>query len=323
MIEFTSWEEPVIGLEVRPFNWRLRKARQARGWTRAELARQAGISNTVVGRAEKLQHVSDTAREKMAFALQIPEDELFPGVIDALLLKRTEAIEVPFEERHVQRWLSAAHEDPLDAEQVRGEMRAALAQALRTLSPRLQQVITLRFGLDGGGPRHLDAVGEVMGVTRERIRQMEASALRTLRHPLRTRPLRDFLQDTGGRDRQPALTVAETPIPRRHPLPPTDPDPRPFMSTRAVRSTPRRAEVGTPWQRWLRREATSGGYDADGTTAAAQVLARWACCMQEPTFGALWQHYTDDHGPVHEDSQLRLRALAAAYARHAARQEAI
>ncbi|MGI8973166.1 MAG: sigma-70 family RNA polymerase sigma factor [Gaiella sp.] len=57
-----------------------------------------------------------------------------------------------------------------------------LARALRQLNPRLQQVLSLRFGLEGGTPRTLEQVGVEMGITRERVRQLETRALRELRH---------------------------------------------------------------------------------------------------------------------------------------------
>ena len=68
-----------------------------------------------------------------------------------------------------------------------------LMEALETLTEREQQVLRLRFGLDDGKPRTLEEVGKQFHVTRERIRQIEAKALRKLRHPSRSRKLKDYL----------------------------------------------------------------------------------------------------------------------------------
>jgi RNA polymerase primary sigma factor len=56
-----------------------------------------------------------------------------------------------------------------------------LANALRRLSPRMRRVVTLRFGLDGENPQTLEQVGNGLGITRERVRQLESRALRELR----------------------------------------------------------------------------------------------------------------------------------------------
>ena len=58
-----------------------------------------------------------------------------------------------------------------------------------------RQVLRLRFGLDDGKMRTLEDVGKVFNVTRERIRQIEAKALRKLRHPSRSKQLKDFIED--------------------------------------------------------------------------------------------------------------------------------
>lgn len=68
-----------------------------------------------------------------------------------------------------------------------------LDEVLETLSEREAKVLSLRFGLDGGQSRTLEEVGKVFGVTRERIRQIEAKALRKLKHPSRRRKLQDYL----------------------------------------------------------------------------------------------------------------------------------
>ena len=70
---------------------------------------------------------------------------------------------------------------------------AKLLDVLDTLTPREEKVLRLRFGLDDGHQRTLEEVGREFKVTRERIRQIEAKALRKLRHPSRSKKLRDFL----------------------------------------------------------------------------------------------------------------------------------
>jgi len=66
---------------------------------------------------------------------------------------------------------------------------------LKTLTPREERVIRLRFGLEDGSEHTLEEVGQSFAVTRERIRQIEAKALRKLRHPSRSGNLRSFLED--------------------------------------------------------------------------------------------------------------------------------
>ena len=66
---------------------------------------------------------------------------------------------------------------------------------LRTLTPREERVIKMRFGLEDGSEHTLEEVGQSFQVTRERIRQIEAKALRKLRHPSRSRKLRAFVEN--------------------------------------------------------------------------------------------------------------------------------
>lgn len=73
-------------------------------------------------------------------------------------------------------------------------LKEQLEDVLDTLTDREENVLRLRFGLDDGRTRTLEEVGKVFGVTRERIRQIEAKALRKLRHPSRSKRLRDFLE---------------------------------------------------------------------------------------------------------------------------------
>ena len=73
-------------------------------------------------------------------------------------------------------------------------LKEQLEEVLDTLTDREENVLRLRFGLDDGNVRTLEQVGKVFGVTRERIRQIEAKALRKLRHPSRSKQLKDFLE---------------------------------------------------------------------------------------------------------------------------------
>ena len=73
-------------------------------------------------------------------------------------------------------------------------LKEQLAEVLSTLTPREEEVLRLRFGLEDGRSRTLEEVGKEFNVTRERIRQIEAKALRKLRHPSRSKKLKDFLE---------------------------------------------------------------------------------------------------------------------------------
>jgi RNA polymerase primary sigma factor len=77
---------------------------------------------------------------------------------------------------------------------LQGLLRDDLEDVMNTLSDRERTVLKLRFGLDDGHPRTLEEVGRVFAVTRERIRQIEAKALRKLKHPTRARKLREYLK---------------------------------------------------------------------------------------------------------------------------------
>jgi RNA polymerase primary sigma factor len=85
-----------------------------------------------------------------------------------------------------------AHQSPAE-QMVNVNLHDQTAEVLKSLSPREEKIIRLRFGLEDGSEHTLEEVGQSFAVTRERIRQIEAKALRKLRHPSRSRKLRAFL----------------------------------------------------------------------------------------------------------------------------------
>ena len=76
---------------------------------------------------------------------------------------------------------------------IRLNLKEQTAEVLRTLSPREEKIVRMRFGLEDGSERTLEEVGQAFQVTRERIRQIEAKALRKLRHPMRSHKLKSFV----------------------------------------------------------------------------------------------------------------------------------
>ena len=85
---------------------------------------------------------------------------------------------------------------------VRGMLKEEIGSVLSTLTEREKRILILRFGITDGCPRTLEEVGKVFKVTRERVRQIEAKALKKLRHPTRSRRLRTFLDMTLAHQRE-------------------------------------------------------------------------------------------------------------------------
>jgi RNA polymerase primary sigma factor len=83
---------------------------------------------------------------------------------------------------------------PLDAA-IQSNLRETTTQVLASLTPREERVLRMRFGIGMNSDHTLEEVGQQFSVTRERIRQIEAKALRKLKHPSRSRMLRSFLED--------------------------------------------------------------------------------------------------------------------------------
>ncbi|MGC1395567.1 MAG: sigma-70 family RNA polymerase sigma factor, partial [Coleofasciculaceae cyanobacterium] len=105
-----------------------------------------------------------------------------------------------FDEEYIQEYLCLGDvietDEEIPEDQPSNLLREDLESVLDTLSPRERDVTRLRYGLDDGRMKTLEEIGQVFNVTRERIRQIEAKALRKLRHPVRNSILKDYIRGT-------------------------------------------------------------------------------------------------------------------------------
>jgi len=97
-------------------------------------------------------------------------------------------------EATLEQFVADSNQPSLYTKVSRELLKDALNKVLETLSPRERKVLIMRFGLEDGKPKTLEEVGKEFRVTRERIRQIEAKAIKKLKHPTRARKLRDFLE---------------------------------------------------------------------------------------------------------------------------------
>ena len=148
--------------------------------TTGELLRKNGREPTAEEIAVRLDMEPDRVRE----LLQLAQDPI--------------SLETPVgeeEDAHLEDFIQDEEAGvPVD-EAGRELLRRELANVLKSLTPREERVLTLRFGLEDGEARTLEELGKEFNVTRERIRQIEAKALRKLRHPSRAKRLRDYLEE--------------------------------------------------------------------------------------------------------------------------------
>ena len=131
----------------------------------------------------------------MAFEMEI-DQELIEQAIKDIALLEPRSLDSPIgdgDDLTFADFIPGVGEEEMAAGVVAIERRESLEMVLDTLSPREAQIIRLRFGLVDGHCRTLEEVAQKFDLTRERIRQIEAQALRRLRHPRRVRVLRDLL----------------------------------------------------------------------------------------------------------------------------------
>lgn len=95
----------------------------------------------------------------------------------------------------LEKALEISEEVAVSGSVVHDQLKLQLEQILNGLAAREAGIIRLRFGLEDGEPKTLAEIAEVYGVTRERIRQIEAKVMKKLRHPARSQAIRDYLDD--------------------------------------------------------------------------------------------------------------------------------
>ena len=201
-IDAQSSLDSLVNLRLLTSNTRLVAARKAKGLTQAEAARGIDMSVYRYEAIERLQRLpSEEDMAKIAGYFRQPVSNLFPdallaameaGVFDRRYIELTapEIISLT-EAQHLR--LTYDGEGRMIDEISRKELRERIDEVLETLEPRFREVLRLRFGLDDGVSKTLEDVGSYFNVTKERIRQIEAKALRFLRHPRRSRRLKDYL----------------------------------------------------------------------------------------------------------------------------------
>lgn len=145
-------------------------------------------------RAMTLELEREPTAEELAARLDMPVERIHE--IRKIALEPV-SLETPVgdeDDTHLSDFIRDEHTAVPADEATMTILREQLKEALDTLHPREQQVLKLRFGLEDGQVRTLEEVGREFNVTRERIRQIESKALRKLRHPSRSKRLRDFLE---------------------------------------------------------------------------------------------------------------------------------
>ena len=150
--------------------------------------RLAGVTSELVQ-----EYGREPTSEEVGHRMEIPPER----VRDIMkLLQQPVSLETPIGQEEDSRLgdfiEDKSAEAPVEAA-AHGLLRVQIGVVLGTLTNREQRVLTLRYGLEDGRGRTLEEVGKEFGVTRERIRQIEAKALRKMRHPSRSKQLMDFL----------------------------------------------------------------------------------------------------------------------------------
>jgi RNA polymerase primary sigma factor len=206
-------EEGNIGLmrAVDKYDWKrgFKFSTYATWWIRQAITRaiadQARTIRIPVHMVETINRFNRAQRRLMQELGREPTPEEVAAVLDIDPSKAREIIKVSQEptsletpvgdeeDSHLSDFIPSNALSP-DEQATRELLKAHLDEVLDSLSVREKRVLQLRFGLEDGKQRTLEEVGKEFGVTRERIRQIEAKAIRKLKHPTRAKKLRDYLE---------------------------------------------------------------------------------------------------------------------------------
>ena len=206
-------EEGNIGLmrAVDKYDWRrgYKFSTYATWWIRQAITRaiadQARTIRIPVHMVETINRFNRTQRRLMQELGREPTPEEVAKVLEIDESKAREIVKVSQEPTSLETPVGDEEDSHLgdfiadqglqpDEQATRELLKLHLDEVLNSISPREKRVLQLRFGLEDGKQRTLEEVGKEFGVTRERIRQIEAKAIRKLKHPTRAKRLRDYLE---------------------------------------------------------------------------------------------------------------------------------
>lgn len=195
--------DDLVKLRLIPTNKRMVDRRERLGLRQDDLGGLLGLSGGTISQIETLKVIPSQSRmEAIAMALGTTAEYLFPeellgAVRVGVFLKREAVLEpgqlLALTSREAQKLLTAKGLDEAERAVDNAMLGEAIEDALYTLNPRERRVLQLRFGLEDGQNRTLEEVGQELGVSKGRIHEIEARALRRLREPRRSRRLKNFL----------------------------------------------------------------------------------------------------------------------------------
>lgn len=191
-----------LGYDIDSYNAKLRRIREDMGLNRKEMAEWLGISHAYYCSIERLKvYPSARVKEAIEKATKQLSEDIFPVQLKEFS-KQKGSVEkdIPIEflsleaSEETMFLPSADFTEEVESNIIKKELKTIVHNALSTLSPREENIIRLRFGIDDGKERSLEEVGKQFGITRERVRQVESKALKKLKHSRRCENLNRYAE---------------------------------------------------------------------------------------------------------------------------------